>query len=166
MTAIQPLRLGISGAVLALIACAVWFITTDQASEVRQRAFEERDQSLAAARAAHNGVSVEEMKRQADAACRHILVDPGARRDVQPPSSGGLLDLFQHNAEIDSRLSIEECMNNYIYSDDVMYQPTFDLFRQWSSAVLKMILISVGAGAAIALIFKGALSWWGWLSAD
>jgi hypothetical protein len=102
MTAIQPLRLGISGAVLALIACAVWFITTDQASEVRQRAFEERDQSLAAARAAHNGVSVEEMKRQADAACRHILVDPGARRDVQPPSSGGLLDLFQHNAEIDS----------------------------------------------------------------
>jgi hypothetical protein len=57
-------------------------------------------------------------------------------------------------------------MNNYIYGDDVMYQPTFDLFRQWSSAVLKMILISVGAGAAIALIFKGALSWWGWLSAD
>src|ERR1700720_1574823 len=76
MTAVQPLRLGISGAVLALIACAVWFISTDQASQVRRHAFEARDQSLAAARAAQNGLSVEEMKRQADAACRHILVDP------------------------------------------------------------------------------------------
>ena len=66
---IQPLRLGISGAALVLIACGVWFFATDQASEVQRRAYEARDASLAAARAAQNGVSVEEMKRRAYAGC-------------------------------------------------------------------------------------------------
>jgi hypothetical protein len=71
MAGIQPLRLGVSGSMLTLIACGVWFVATDQASEVRRRAFEVRDESLAAVRAAQNGVSVEEMKRRAVATCWH-----------------------------------------------------------------------------------------------
>src|SRR5271168_5003148 len=88
---IQPLRLGISGATLALIACGVWFVATDQTSEVQRRAFEARDVSLAATRAAQIGVSVEKMKRRAYAACPYIYVDPSASRGTPPPRDGGIL---------------------------------------------------------------------------
>jgi hypothetical protein len=167
MASIKALRLGISISLLTLIACAVWFVATDQASEVRRRAFEVRDESLAAARAAQNGVSVEEMKRRAVATCWNTKVDPNSNGDAQSPSSGALLDLWQQNAAIALKdADRSSCMTNYIYGDDLMYEPTFDLFRQWSSAVLKIIFISVCAGAAMAVIFKVALSWWGWLRAD
>jgi hypothetical protein len=81
-----------------------------------------------------------------------------------------MLDLFQRDQEIASRPSIEERVNNYIYGDALMYEPTLDLFREWLLAVLEIVFISVAAGAAMAAIFKGGLlgfkSWWDWLRAD
>ncbi len=80
------------------------------------------------------------------------------------------VDLFQHNQEIASRPSIEECVNNYICGDALMYEPTLELFREWLLAVLEIVFISVAAGAAMAAIFKGGLlgfkSWWDWLPAN
>jgi hypothetical protein len=154
----NALRLGISGAALALIACGVWFITTNQASEVQRRAFEARDASLAALRAAQNGVSVEEMKRRAYAGC-NFQVAPNTHAD-----DPGSFDLFQRDRDIASRdADRSSCIGSYIYGDGLMNEPMLDLFEQWLLAVLKIVFISVGAGAVIAAIFKGAQSWWGWL---
>ena len=160
---IQPLRLGISGAALALIACGVWFIATDQASEVQRRAYEARDASLAAARAAQNGVSVEEMKRRAYAGC-NFQVAPNAHAD-EPRS--GFFGLFQHDQDIAERdAQRSSCIGGYIYGDGLMNEPTLDLFEQWLLAVLKIVFISVGAELVIAASFMGAQSWWGWLCAN
>ena len=87
------------------------------------------------------------------------------------PATGGLLDLWREDKEIADRDAItESCVNNYIYGDALMYEPTFDLFREWLFSVLEIVFISVAAGAAMAAIFKGGLlgfkSWWGWLRVD
>jgi hypothetical protein len=62
---IRPFRLAISGAAVALIVCAGWFISTDQRSEINRRAFAARNESLLAQRAAQNQMSVNEMRRVA-----------------------------------------------------------------------------------------------------
>lgn len=160
MTGIRPVKLGISGATLTLIACGVWFVATNQTSDVQRRAFEARDVSLAATRAAQNGVSVEEMKRRAYAACLHVYVDPGASGTL-PPRDGGVLYQDTETALRDAAQS--SCISSYIYGNDVMHDPTFDLFKQWVLLVLKIVFISAGVGAAVAATFKGGQSWWNWL---
>ncbi|MGD0562238.1 MAG: hypothetical protein ABSA66_04040 [Roseiarcus sp.] len=169
MGRIHPLRLGITCSALALIVCVIWFAATDQAAELRRRAFVARDESFASARAAEKGVSLWEMRRLANAACA-ASASPNPNDGKAAPPTSGTLDLFQQDRQIASRPSIEECVNNYIYGDNTWTEPTFDLFKLWIEAVVTIVFISVAAGAAMAAIFQGGLwglkSWWSWLRTD
>jgi hypothetical protein len=154
---IQPLRLGISGSAVALIACSAWFVATDQPSKVRQRATDAQAESLAVTRAAANGVSVEEMKRRAYAGC-NFAVDP----------TGHPGEFFQRDLNVqDAYTSRASCITSYIYGDGLMYESMPDLFKEWAIAILKVLAIAIAAGVAVGVFFIASTAaakwWWQWL---
>jgi len=151
---IRPFRLAISGTAVALIACAGWFIGTDQRSEINRRAYAARNESVLAARAAQNHMSVEEMRRVAASACvPKGPFNPRESRDA-----------------IASRLSIEQCVTNYLYGSDMMHEPRLELFEQWAFAFIKISFISASAGVAVAVAWVtgvwGFRTWWLWLRGE
>ena len=43
--AISPVKVGISGSLIALVACGVWFLVTDQATKISQRAWHAQEEN-------------------------------------------------------------------------------------------------------------------------
>jgi hypothetical protein len=174
MGAIRPLRVGISASALAMIGFGIWFFATDQNAEIRREAFKARDESLAEARASEKGVPLSEFTRLANSACTsRALSSPGEAKAASPGDAEvesphtSYLDLWNQSFRSNSGVSIEECIENYLYGDDQMYEPTYELLKLRSKVVATMILIAGAAGAATAGVFIGApwviRSWWVWL---
>jgi hypothetical protein len=154
---IQTLRLGISASVVSLIACTVWFVATDQSSKVHQSVLDAQAKSVAAARAAENGVSVQEMERRAYAGC-NFKVDP----------RGHAGEFFQQSLnQQDADASRSSCIGSYIYGDGLMYESMPDILREWAIAVLKLLAIAGAAGVAVGILHVGwtvaAKRWWRWV---
>ena len=125
MGAIRPVRLGLSGSALAIIAFGAWFVATDQASELRRQAYNMRDEALAVARASEKGVPLYEFKNQAGKAC--LLSTTQSDPKPTSPTEGGLFGgMFP---EPDGRVTLEECINNYVYGDSVMFEPNKELIE-------------------------------------
>ena len=44
--AISPVKVGISGSLIALVVCGVWFLVTDQATKISQRAWHAQEEGV------------------------------------------------------------------------------------------------------------------------
>ena len=168
--AIRSVRIGISGSVGALIACAVWFSITDQSAKISQRVLDAQADYVASQRAADRGGSVEEMKRRAYAGCEFSAVpERSDSTSSAVPGGSGLLDLsprYQQQAAAEAMK--QTCINSYIYEDGLMYQSPFFLFEFWSLALFEAIAFSAAVGLATGATWKIAAlilkKWLGWLS--
>jgi hypothetical protein len=134
MRLVSPVKVGISGSVITLIACGYWFITTDQATIISQRAWHAQEEYVASERAVDRGGSVANMKRMVYAACTPKDLTPGAR--PEPP------------------VSTEECANNYIYGDGLIHGSAYFFIWQWTQSLLQIVAYVAVAGIAIGATVK------------
>jgi hypothetical protein len=150
--AIRSVKIGISGSIVALIACAVWFFVTDQSAKISRRAWDAQAEYVASQRAPTRGGSVAEMKRLAYAACIPNDLTPRIQPDW-------LAEMVR-----------QQCTNNYIYGDGMMHVSPYFFVPEWTQALVQIVAFSVAAGLAIAAIWKfvplGLKAWWDWLRAD
>jgi hypothetical protein len=140
--AIRSVKIGISGFVITLILCGVWFVVTNQAAKISQRGWHAQEEYVASQRAVNRGGSVEAMKRLAYEGCYPKNLSRG-----RAPGPG-----FWPGGP-------EECVTEYMYGDGLI-EPMLSFFVwPWASAVLEIVAYCAFAGLAL----TAASETWGWL---
>jgi hypothetical protein len=160
---VNPVRLGLSAAALAVVVLGVRFVATDQQAEIRRQAFDMQEKSVAKARAEEKGVTLWELREQASAACMYLNESTLNKSTASPPTGGGIFSVLPMP---DRGVTYLECFQNYIYGDE-MSEPTKELVELWLLALGIMIMKAGAIGAATTALFKSgpfALRFWmGWL---
>jgi len=157
---VRSVKIGISGFVFALIVCGIWFVVTNQAAKISQRAWHAQEEYVASQRAVTRGGSVEAMKRLAYGGCQF----QSGSSDSAPAGDGLFLGSKDEQMAEAER---ESCINSYIYGDGLFEPMPYFFIWQWVAAVVVLCgycaFVGLVLTAASEIVPLGFKTWWAWL---